>query len=130
MPSFHWSKTPQKNSPLPFTLHIKTPTLGVTKFITVKFSSFLSPIFSLSFYLFLFKIRLSFSTEKVCNKKGCNFFVKLGPILISFRAKSLRGAASLLRISLKKGRQHREECFFFGDISKNLTEMILLSAHN
>ena len=29
MPPFHWSKIPQKNSPLPlpFTLHLKTPTL-------------------------------------------------------------------------------------------------------
>ena len=31
MAPFHWSKIPQKNSPLPlpFTLHLKTPTLVV-----------------------------------------------------------------------------------------------------
>ena len=28
LPPFHWSKIPQKLLPLPYTLHLKTPTLG------------------------------------------------------------------------------------------------------
>ena len=36
MPPFHWSKIPQKNSPLPlpFTLHLKTPTQGARNLVT------------------------------------------------------------------------------------------------
>ena len=36
MAPFHWSKIPQKNSPLPlpFTLHLKTPTQGARNLVT------------------------------------------------------------------------------------------------